>query len=111
MKNTENKVFSDTAKTIIFTHPAVQFTIDETLKAEAVYIKKAKKDRKKSGKSLIYYAGEMRAAAKTDKHYLIMEYEPIIGTLITALLMAPEQYNFCRWPVSSADGAGFFWER
>ena len=97
MKNTENKVFSDTAKTVIFTHPAVQFTIDETLKAEAVYIKKPKKDRKKSGKSLIYYAQEMREAAKTDKNYLIMEYEPLIGTLIEVLMQASEQYNFTRW--------------
>ena len=50
MKYTENKVFSNTAKTVIFTDPADQFTIDETLKAEAVYIKKAKKVRKKRRK-------------------------------------------------------------
>jgi len=97
MKDTENKVFSDTAKTVIFTHPAVRFTIDETLKAEAVFIKKAKNDQKKNGESLIYYAEEMRAAAKTDKQYLIMEYEPLIGTLIEVLMQATEQYNFIRW--------------
>ena len=97
MKNTENKVFSDTAKTVIFIHPAVQFTIDEKLNAKALYIKKAKKDRKKSGKSRMYYAEQMREAAKTDKDYLIMEYEPVIGELIENLRNLPGQYNFCRW--------------
>ena len=97
MKNEGNKVFSETEKTVIFIHPAAQFVIDEAVTAEAAYIKKAKKDRRKSGKGLIYYLHEMREAAKSDKKYLIMEYEPIIGILIEALIRAPEQYNFCRW--------------
>ena len=97
MKNEGNKVFSETEKTVIFIHSAAQFEIDKTVTAEAVYIKKAKKDRRKSGKGIVYYLHEMREAAKSDKKYLIMEYEPIIGILIEALIRAPEQYHFCGW--------------
>ena len=97
MKIEENRVFSDTKKTVIFIHPTARFVIDKSIMAEAVYIKLAKKDKRKSGKRIIYYLHEMAEAAKSEKNYMIMEYEPLIGTLIEALMRAPEQYNFCNW--------------
>ena len=33
MKNEENKVFSDTQKTVLFTHSAVRFVIDWKMKS------------------------------------------------------------------------------
>jgi hypothetical protein len=97
MKNEENRVFSETEKTILFIHPAVQFTIDQSVTADAIYIKLAKEEWKESGEDIFYYLREMRAAAQSGKKYLVMEYEPIIGATIEALLLAPGQWNFCRW--------------
>ena len=39
----------------------------------------------------------MKAAAKSNKKYLIMEYEYIIAYMIEELLKAPGQWNFNRW--------------
>ena len=97
MKNEENKVFSNTQKTVIFIHSAVQFTIDKSITEEATYIKMANPKWKRSSKRVFYYLCEMREAAKSDKPYLIMEYEPVLGSTIDALMRAPEQNNFYQW--------------
>ena len=96
-KKNANWVFSETKKKIIFIHSAMQITIDESITVNAVYIKPAKEEWKGSGINLLYYADEMRRAAGSDKKYLIMEYEPIIGEMIEALMKTPDQYNFCNW--------------
>ena len=97
MKNTENKIFSDTKKTVIFIHPAVQFVLDGSITGQATYIKMAEEDLHDSGENIFYYMQAMREAAASDKPYLIMEYEPVLGGTIDALMRAPEQYNFCGW--------------
>jgi len=97
MKNEENRVLSETEKTILFIHGAVHLTIDGSITADAYYIKQAKQELKGTGESIFYYLHEIREAAKSDKNYLIMEYEPVIGETIEALLKAPGQYNFCHW--------------
>jgi len=97
MKNTENKVFNETEKTVIFLHTAVQYVMDKTITEQATYIKKAKEELNGSEESIFYYLNKMREAAKSDKKYLIIEYEPVIGGTIEALMKAPKQYNFCQW--------------
>jgi hypothetical protein len=97
MRNTENFVFRDTKKTVIFIHKANSFIIDKSVTAGAFFIKLAKEEWKENGESVLYYYGRMKAAAKSDKKYIIMEYEAAIGEIIDELLQAPGQYNFCRW--------------
>jgi len=97
MTHKENNIFIETAKTIIFTHPAVHFTIDQSITNDAAYIKLAKPEWNESGESILYYLNEMRNAAHTDKKYLIMEYEPVIGETIKTLMEVPEKYHFCNW--------------
>ena len=93
----ENNIFSETAKTVLFTHPAVQFTVDQSITKEAAYIKLAKEEWNDSGESILYYFNEMRNAANSDKKYLIMEYEPVIGETIKTLMEVPDKYHFCDW--------------
>jgi len=97
MKKTGNKIFSETAKTVLFIHRANCFIIDKSITEDAVYIKLAKEEWKESGESVLYYMREMKEAAKSDKKYLIMEYEYVIGYLIEELMKAPGQWNFTKW--------------
>ena len=97
MKNNENLIFEEAEKTVLFIHSANQFIIDETVTAEAVYIKMAKEGLRGTEKSEPYYLEEMRKAAKTDKKYLIMEFDPFICDFIETMVKTPGQYNFCHW--------------
>ena len=97
MKNEENRVLNETEKTVIFIHGAVHFVIDGSVISDAYHIKEARQELKETGESIFYYLSEMRAAARSGKEYLIMEYEPVIGATIEAMLKIPGHYNFCRW--------------
>ena len=97
MKNEENQIFSETAKTVLFVHAADKFTIDQSITSDAVIIQPPKKEWEGTGEVIFYYMQLMREAAKSGKNYIIMEYEPIIGATIEALIKAPEQYNFISW--------------
>jgi len=97
MTHEENNIFSETAKTIIFIHPAAHFIIGQSITNDAAYIKLAKPEWNESGESILYYLNEMRDAANSDKKYLIMEYEPVIGETIKTLMEVPEKYHFCDW--------------
>jgi len=97
MENEENKIFSETEKTVLFLHHAMCLNIDETITKDATYIKPFLEEGSEEGKNIFYYIQEMRNAAHSEKKYIIMEYEPIIGATIEALMTAPEQYNFCNW--------------
>ena len=97
MKGNGNKIFGESEKTLIFIHKESSFTIDKSVMEEAVYIKLAKEEWKESGESILYYYREMKAAAKSKKKYLIMEYEYINAFMIEELLKAPGQYNFFKW--------------
>ena len=82
MTHEENNIFSVTAKIVLFIHPAAHFIIDQSITNDAAYIKLAKPEWNESGESILYYLNEMRNAAHTDKKYLIMEYEAVIGETI-----------------------------
>ena len=97
MTHEENNVFSETAKMVIFIHPAVHFIIDQSITENAAYIKLANPEWSESGESILYYLNEMRNTANSDKKYIIMEYEPIIGETIKALMEVPGKYHFCDW--------------
>jgi len=86
MKGNGNKIFGESEKTLIFIHKESSFTIDKSVMEEAVYIKLAKEEWKESGESILYYYREMKAAAKSKKKYLIMEYEYINAFMIEELL-------------------------
>jgi len=92
-----NKIFSESEKTLIFVHKANSFVIDKSVMKEAAYIKLAKEEWKESGEDVLYYYLGMKAAAKSNKKYLIMEYEYIIAFMIEELLKAPGQWNFTKW--------------
>ena len=97
MNITENLIFSKTEKIIIFAHKACHFIIDPSITREAVYIPPAKEEWQGTGLNILYYIEEMKEAANSDKKYLIMTYEPIIGASIKALMLAPDQFNFQYW--------------
>ena len=84
MTHEENNIFSETAKIVLFIHPATHFTIDQSITNDATYIKLAKPEWNESGESILYYLNEMRNAAHTDKKYLIMEYKLVIGETLRA---------------------------
>ena len=97
MTHEENDIFSETAKTVIFTHPAVHFALDQSITDDAIHVKPAKKEWHESGESILYYLREMRAAAHNAKKYLVMAYEPVIAETIKTLMEAPGKYHFCDW--------------
>jgi hypothetical protein len=97
MKINSNKIFSESEKTLIFIHKEINFIIDKSVMEEAVYIKLAKEEWKESGESILYYFREMKAAAKSNKKYLIMEYEYITAFMIEELFKVSGQYNFYKW--------------
>ena len=88
---------SEEGKIVIFIHAANQFIIDGSITANAVYIKMADEECEESGKSLIYYKTEIKNAEMSDKKYLIIEYEPAIGSLIKSLFRKKEEINFNNW--------------
>jgi len=92
-----NKIFSESEKTLIFVHKESDFVIDKSVMEEAFYIELAEKKLKGSGINVLYYYIGMKEAAKSNKKYLIVEYEYIIAYLIEELLKAPGQWNFNRW--------------
>jgi len=97
MKDNGNKIFSETEKTVIFIHKASSFIIDKPVTEEAYYIKPAKEEWKESGGSVLYYYREMKTAAKSDKKYLIMEYNEVVAFMIEELIKMPDQWNFTKW--------------
>ena len=96
MKKDENMIFSQTIKTVIFIHTANHLVIDSNIMADASYIKLAKEGLRETEGSEPYYLNEMRKAAKTDKKFIIMEFDPFICDLVERLIKTPE-YNFWRW--------------
>ena len=100
MKNNKNKIFSETEKVLILNHSASQFTIDESIKAEAVCIPLAKEGLKGSmAKRDKFILEELRKAAGTDKPFIIMEFDPRICFVMEHLLQKKGQYNFYKWSV------------
>jgi len=96
MKNDENKIFSETEKTVIFIHAANQFIMDNTITSEAIYIRLADEELRGTERSEPYYLEELRKAARSDKNYIIMEFDPFICDLVDKLIKSPE-YDFWRW--------------
>jgi len=92
-----NKIFSESEKTLIFIHKESDFTIDKSVMEDAFYIELAEEKWKGSGENVLYYYIGMKEAAKSNKKYLIVEYEYIIAYLIEELLKAPGQWNFTKW--------------
>ena len=97
MKNNPNNIFSETKKVIIFIHSENQFIIDESVMSEAVYIKLAKEGIRGTEKSRAYYLAELRKAAKTDKPYIVMEFEPFICDHIESMMRTKRKYYFWNW--------------
>ena len=93
MEKSDNSPFSETEKTVIFLHSEVSFEIDQKIKDDAYYIKKAGEDEV----AALHYVRELRKAALSDKNFIIMYYEKLIGFLINILLQTPGQYNFYNW--------------
>ena len=93
MENTANAPFSETEKTVIFLHSAVSFEIDQKIKDDAYCIMKAGEGEE----AVLHYVSELRKAALSDRNFIIMDYEYIIGFLINMLMQAPGQYNFYGW--------------
>ena len=78
MEKSDNSPFSETEKTVIFLHSEVSFEIDQKIKDDAYYIKKAGEDEV----AALHYVRELRKAALSDKNFIIMYYEKLIGFLI-----------------------------
>ena len=93
----ENRILGETEKMIIFVHKAVQFNIGKSITEDTTIIPPALEEWQGTGESIFYYMLELREAAKSDKKYIIMEFEPIVGETIKALMLVPEQYNFYKW--------------
>jgi hypothetical protein len=97
MRGEGDKIFGESEKTVIFIHTINQFVIDKSIMAEANYIKLAKEEWQGKDEFIYYYFGEMREAAKSDKKYIVMEYEPAIAEMIDMMMKIPGHYNFCNW--------------
>ena len=97
MKNNPNLILNETKKTVIFIHSQNQFTVDESIMKEAVYIKLAKEGLRGTEKSKPYYIAELRKAAKTDKPFVVMEYEPFIVDHIESMMGIKNRYYLWDW--------------
>lgn len=93
MEKSANAPFSETEKTVIFLHSEVSFEIDQKIKDNAYCIEKAEEGEV----AAIHYVRELRKAALSDKNFIIMHYEKVIGFIINILLQTPGQYYFCGW--------------
>ena len=93
MKKTDNAPFTETEKTVIFLHQAVSFEIDQKIKDDAYYIKKAGE----GAEAIPYFVSELRKAALSDRNFIITDYDKRIVFIINMLFQTPGQYNFCGW--------------
>ncbi|MCL2128999.1 MAG: hypothetical protein FWH35_01425 [Treponema sp.] len=96
MKNKESRFLGEQGKTVIFVHTANQFSINNSIMANAVYLRFAGNGLRRPRKSESYYLEELKKAANTDKEFLILEFDPYICGLMEKLINTQEN-DFRHW--------------
>ena len=102
-KKKKDNVFNTSKKVVIFIHPAVNFTIDESIMSNAEYIELTEaeldgvEEFDEAFGGIMYYYQKLSDAAQSDKKYIIMEYEFAIGEIILNFMKMPKQHHFGNW--------------
>ena len=80
---------------VIFRHKAASFKLASRLRRDALYIKEPDLTNEES--AIAFYTKELKRVENSNKSFIVMNYNPIIGGLFRSLLNNPNTFEYKNW--------------